>query len=128
MTRILVVDDSSMARTQVRAMLQRQGYEVIEASDGLEALVQLDEHPQAGLLILDVHMPNMNGMELLERLRSRGLSNPVIFLTAEADPEVIRRAKGLGANAWLVKPVRSDALASAVVKALAAVEADAHNR
>lgn len=123
-TCILVVDDSSMARAQVRTMLRREGYDVLEAGDGIEALSQLDEHPDAGLLILDLHMPHMNGMELLESLRARGFQRPVIVLSAEADPEVIRRAKGLGARAWLVKPIRPDALLSTVAKTLASVARD----
>lgn len=123
MTSILVVDDSSMARSQLRVMLQKQGYQVIEASDGVEALAQLESSPDAAMIVIDVHMPNMNGLELLESLNAQGVIKPVIFVTAEADPKAIRRAKDLGARAWLVKPVRPDVLKAAIAKTLVALEA-----
>jgi CheY-like chemotaxis protein len=72
--RILVVDDAAMVRAQVRGALKTTRYEVLEASDGLEALAALREHPDIKLVVLDVHMPNMNGLECLEALHAAGSS------------------------------------------------------
>jgi two-component system, chemotaxis family, chemotaxis protein CheY len=118
-TSILLVDDAVMVRIQVRRALERLGYAVLEAGDGEEALLALSEHPDTQLIICDIHMPIMNGIELLEQLQLRGSSIPVVVLTAEAEPEKIRRAKALGAKAWLVKPLKTDVLLSIVTKATA---------
>jgi len=117
MTCILVVDDASMVRLQVGGALRKVGYTVLEAFDGVDALEKLAADPPVNLIMLDIHMPNMNGIEFLERLRARGSTIPVIMLTAEAEPEVIRRAKELGAKAWLVKPLKVDLLTATVRRA-----------
>jgi len=116
--RVLVVDDAAMVRAQLRGALQRSGYEVLEAGDGIEALAQVDACPDIKLIVLDIHMPNMNGLECLERLRERGSTTPVIILTAEADPEIVRRAKALGAKGWLKKPLKVDLMGAMVAKAV----------
>jgi CheY-like chemotaxis protein len=121
-TRILVVDDAAMVRAQLRAALPRSDYEVIDASDGLEALAKLEANPAVKLIVLDIHMPNMNGLECLEVLSARGSTVPVIVLTAEADPEIVRRAKALGAKAWLKKPLKAEFLLPMVAKAVAPPE------
>jgi two-component system, chemotaxis family, chemotaxis protein CheY len=118
MTAILVVDDASMVRKQVANVLRAAGYSVVEAFDGVDALAKLGDSPAAKLIMLDIHMPNMNGLEFLERLRASGSTIPVIVLTAEAEPEVIRRAKQLGARAWLIKPLKGELLKAAVEKAV----------
>lgn len=116
--RVLVVDDAAMVRAQLRGALQRSGYQVVEAGDGIEALAQLDACPDVRLIVLDIHMPNMNGLECLERLHARGTTTPVVILTAEADPEVVRRAKALGAKGWLKKPLKVDLMGAMVAKAV----------
>ena len=98
-TSILVVDDASLVRAQLRGALRKVDFVVLEAGDGVEALAQLEANAASvKLIICDIHMPNMNGLELLERLHATGSTTPVIILTAEADPEIIRRAKALGAR------------------------------
>jgi CheY-like chemotaxis protein len=121
-TSILVVDDAAMVRAQVRNALKASGYDVLEARDGLEALEGIKAHPHVKLIILDIHMPNMNGLECLEALRAMGSTTPVVVLTAEADPEIVRRAKALGARAWLKKPLKSELLGVMVDKAVASNE------
>ena len=119
---VLVVDDSSLVRRRVSAALTRQGYCVIEAVDGVDALGKLGEHTDTRLIICDVNMPNMNGLELLEQLQERGSQVPVVMLTTEGEPELIRRAKSLGAKGWLIKPFKTEMLAATVEK-LASVTA-----
>jgi DNA-binding response OmpR family regulator len=102
-SRILVADDEPHIRQVVRAYLEREGYDVIEASDGETAL----EHGRSGgldLLVLDVMLPGRSGFDVLRALRSEGSSVGVLMLTARDD--VIDRVAGLelGADDYVVKP------------------------
>jgi two-component system chemotaxis response regulator CheY len=115
-TNVLVVDDSLLVRRQVGIALKGLGYVVRDAVDGVDALEKLDEVPDTHLIVCDVNMPRMNGIELLERLSARGSSVPVVMLTTEGQPELIQRAKSLGAKGWLVKPFKPDFLAAAAKK------------
>jgi len=115
-SRVLVVDDSMLVRRQVGTALKVQGYEVVEAVDGFDALEKLAGHPDTRLIVCDVNMPRMNGLEFLEQLSSKGNQVPVVMLTTEGQPELIQKAKALGAKGWLVKPFKPDYLAAAAKK------------
>ena len=115
-TNILVVDDSLMVRRQVGTALKALGYAVSEAVDGVDALQKLEAQPDTRLIVCDVNMPNMNGLEFLEQLRSRGMLVPVVMLTTEGQPDIIQRAKSLGAKGWLVKPFKPEFLAATAKK------------
>jgi two-component system chemotaxis response regulator CheY len=118
MKKVLVVDDSEVVRKQVGGCLAAAGFTVVGASDGLDALARLDEHPDTSLMILDINMPRMNGLELLEELAKRGTipGLPVLVLTTEADPALVARARKAGAKGWVVKPLKTDLLLAAVRK------------
>jgi two-component system chemotaxis response regulator CheY len=113
---VLVIDDSTMVRTLVGNALRTQGYGVLEAADGVEALAQLEAHPGARLIVCDVNMPRMNGLEFLEQLRSRQSTIPVVMLTTEGQPDLIQRAKALGALGWIVKPFKPELLTATARK------------
>jgi DNA-binding response OmpR family regulator len=102
MSRVLVVDDDPHIRELVRVFLHREGLDVHEASDGVEALAKL-ESVKADIVILDVMMPNMDGWELCRRLRQSG-DCPLLMITAKG--ETSQKIKGfqLGADDYLVKP------------------------
>ena len=102
MTKLLVVDDDPHIRELVKLFLAREGFEVIEASDGIEAL-RLLEIDQVNMVILDVMMPNMDGWALCKELRET-TELPVLMLTAKG--ETTQKLKGfeLGADDYLVKP------------------------
>ncbi len=102
MTKLLVVDDDPHIRELVKLFLAREGFEVIEASDGIEAL-RLLEIEQVNMVILDVMMPNMDGWALCKELRET-TELPVLMLTAKG--ETTQKLKGfeLGADDYLVKP------------------------
>lgn len=114
---IMVVDDSLMVRQQVSAALADAGFTVIEATDGLDALHKL-ESTVPDLIVLDLNMPNLNGLELLKRIREKPtLSNvPVVMLTTEGQPKLMQEAKGLGAKGWIIKPFKAEMLVRAVEK------------
>jgi two-component system chemotaxis response regulator CheY len=101
---VIVVDDSKTARAQVRHVLEEAGYEVVEAANGREGLTKLTEHPETALVICDVNMPVMGGLEMLERIRTDKLAARFLMLTTEADPSLHRRALQAGVSGWIVKP------------------------
>jgi two-component system chemotaxis response regulator CheY len=112
-TKVLVIDDSMMVRRQVGTALAAAGFAIVEACDGADALDKLASNADIGLVVCDVNMPRMNGLEFLEKVRA-GL--PVMMLTTEGQPELIQRAKALGAKGWLVKPFKPDLLVAAARK------------
>jgi two-component system chemotaxis response regulator CheY len=119
-TTVMIVDDSQMVRKQVARTLVAAGFTVIEAQDGTDALARLSQaDPRPSLIILDVNMPNMGGIEFLRSLRGRGVDfiiPPVVMLTTEGEPRLMQEAKGLGAKGWIVKPFRPEMLVAAVQK------------
>jgi two-component system chemotaxis response regulator CheY len=116
--KVLVVDDSLMVRKQVARALTEAGYAVLEAIDGVDALEKLSATPDTQLVVCDVNMPRMSGIEFLENMKREGgaLLVPVIMLTTEGQIELIQRAKALGAKGWIVKPLKADLLLAAAKK------------
>jgi two-component system chemotaxis response regulator CheY len=114
----MIVDDSAMVRRQVRLALEGAGFVVVEAVDGEDARDKLAAHATTRLVVCDVNMPKMNGLELLERMRADGRMDavPIVMLTTEGQPELIHRANSLGAKGWLVKPFKPDTLVAVVRK------------
>jgi len=117
-TKILVVDDSETIRMQVRKALAPNGYEIVEAVDGLDGLDRLRAMPDIDVVLCDVNMPRVTGIELVARARGEGLLQPIVMLTSEGQPALIRRARELGAKGWIVKPFKVDQLV-AVIKRMA---------
>ncbi|MBE9213528.1 hybrid sensor histidine kinase/response regulator [Plectonema cf. radiosum LEGE 06105] len=103
---VLVVDDAISLRQTISLTLQKYGYQVIQAQNGVEALEKLQHHPQIDLVISDLEMPRMNGFELLSNLRQNSdLANlPVVVLTSRSAEKHRQLAQALGANAYLTKP------------------------
>ena len=115
---ILLVDDSRTVRVQVGAAIRDKGYNVVEASDGLEALAVLEKRRDIALVISDVNMPGMDGLELLEAIQRRAdcAKLPVVILTTEARQQLVDRAKSAGAKGWMIKPFNPQVLLAAVQK------------
>lgn len=105
MADVLAVDDSPSMRALVRATLEAQGLTVIQAEDGLAGL-ELARTEVARVCLVDVNMPRMDGITLVEELRKLPAyrRTPILMLTTEVDPDKKARAKGAGATGWLVKP------------------------
>lgn len=104
--RILIVDDNSMSRDLLRQTLERQGHHVEEASGGQQALDTLGEQAY-DLVLLDLRMPDLSGLEVLERLQEQGLLSrqTVVMLSASDEMDVVARCIELGAEDYLIKPV-----------------------
>ena len=108
----LIVDDSETIRNEVRRALAQAGFAVTEARDGAEGLKAAMGRSDISLIVLDVNMPVMNGLDMLDRLREdpQGAAIPVLLLTTEAQDTLVERAKKAGAKGWLVKPVKPEML------------------
>jgi len=115
MKKILVVDDSDAIRNQISRALLGAGFDVVLAKDGLEGLAQA-QTTDLSMILLDVNMPGLNGLDLLDRLNAAGTTDkvPVLMLTTEAHESMVVRAKNGGAKGWVIKPVRMEVLISAV--------------
>ena len=122
MKKVLVVDDSPTVRQQVSMALKQAGFVVIEANDGMDGAAKVAANPDIGMVILDVNMPRMNGLEMLEKIKQapENAKLSVIMLTSEGERSLIDRAKKAGAKGWIVKPFKADLLVGAVRKLLAA--------
>ena len=118
--KILVVDDSDTVRQQVRLALAPAGYELIDAVDGLDGLSKMRIHRDLAAVLCDVNMPNMTGLQMVEAARGDGTTLPIIMLTSEGQPSLIKRARELGAKGWIVKPFKMELLLAAVNKVTAA--------
>lgn len=103
MTKLLVVDDDAYIRELVKVFLQNEGLEVIEATDGVDALSKLASE-KVDMIVMDIMMPNMDGWTLCEEIRSFNTDLPILMLTAKG--ETSQKVKGfhLGTDDYLVKP------------------------
>jgi two-component system, chemotaxis family, chemotaxis protein CheY len=114
--RVLVIDDAALVRAYYRQALERAGYHVDEALNGLEALEKILLH-SFDLLIVDVNMPQMDGVTFLRTLREKELpvsATPALVTSTEAGPQDVAAARAAGANYYAVKPLKQDALTELV--------------
>jgi len=104
---ILVVDDSATMVMSVRGSLELVGFEVETAADGAKAMVKLAGGLKPDLIITDINMPNMGGLEFIKNVRTLSgyAFTPILTLTTESDVAKRDEAKKLGATGWLVKPI-----------------------
>jgi two-component system chemotaxis response regulator CheY len=116
----LTVDDSKTMRDMVAFTLQGAGFDVIQAVDGKDALSQLGGQT-VDVIITDLNMPNMNGIELIKSLRSNPAYKftPILMLTTESDENAKSEGKNAGATGWIVKPFNPEKLVQVVNKVCA---------
>ena len=118
MKKVLVVDDSQSIRNEVSDALAPAGFNVLQAADANEAFACLARHQDISMVVLDVNMPGMSGIDVLERIRQNLAEQdlPVLMLTTEAERSLVDRAKKAGAKGWLLKPVKAPLLVSTVTR------------
>lgn len=116
--KILVVDDSMTVRQQVGAVLTQAGYEVVEAADGVEGAEKIAAEADIAMVVCDVNMPRMNGLDMVQKVKSdpSNAALPIVMLTTEGNPALIQQAKGAGAKGWILKPFKPDQLLATVEK------------
>ena len=116
---ILTVDDSASIRMTTKIALTNAGYQVTEAVDGADGLSKA-KNGSFDLIVTDLNMPNMNGLEMIEALRQSPAHTgiPIIFLTTESDADMKARAKAAGATGWVTKPFDPEHLVKIARKVL----------
>ncbi len=116
---ILTVDDSISMRQVVSFALLAAGYEVVEATDGADAVGKLSG--RVDMVITDLNMPRMDGIDLIRHIRTKSLHKhiPILMLTTESQPAKKEAAKAAGATCWMVKPFKPEQLLSVVSRVLA---------
>jgi two-component system, chemotaxis family, chemotaxis protein CheY len=115
MARILIVDDVTPIRDIVISILQKRGHRIFEAKNGDDAL-KIAREKKVHMVLTDVNMPGMDGISLIERMRSieSYKSVPIVVLAKEAKDENVQRAKAAGATDWVAKPFTEDSLVNKV--------------
>jgi DNA-binding response OmpR family regulator len=105
-TRILVADDSETVLLMLQRRLEMEGYDVVTATDGIEALERINDQASEKLdvILLDAMMPNKSGIEVLEELRDTGSKIPVLMISAHLDAQEPERMRKLGATDVIPKP------------------------
>lgn len=115
---VLIVDDEPDVRALISIALTKADYDVIEAEEGEQALEALDSGQKIDLILCDMYMPNVNGLEAVTLFRSSYQSIPVIVITGKPDAQYAKRLFEQGVLTYLVKPLEQGALLAAVRKAL----------
>jgi two-component system chemotaxis response regulator CheY len=121
MASVLVVDDSSTVRNELCDFLSSSGLSAVSAVDGRDGLAKLQADPDIKLVVSDVHMPDMDGLTMVEKIRGELLNTDVniIMLTTENSPEMKARGKAAGVKGWIVKPFNGAAVISSIRKLVA---------
>ena len=106
MTQLLVADDSETVLLMLQRRLEMEGYDVLTATDGVEALERLRElaPKEPDIILLDAMMPNMSGTEVLEEIRGKGSKVPIVMISAHLDAQEPDRMRSLGATDCIPKP------------------------
>jgi len=115
MKRIMTVDDSATVRQVLNLTLTEAGYDVIEAVDGMDALLKLEEQ-SVDVLVTDLNMPELDGVSLIKHVRNIAGNRfmPIIMLTTESQQDKKQEGKMAGASGWITKPFRPEQLLSVV--------------
>lgn len=114
---VMVVDDAESMRGLVSITLNNAGYSTVEAESGMDALEKLSVQP-VNMIISDVNMPGMNGIELVKQLKSNPSHKfiPVVMLTTHKTDDMKRQGQAAGAKAWIVKPFKPETILKVVQK------------
>lgn len=118
MLKLLVVDDSMIIRNMVKRTIESQCDLLLLANDGLEGLNQWRNAKSVNVIITDINMPNMNGLEMVSALRKEGCNAVILCLTTESSAEKKEAGKRAGADGWLVKPFSPETLIQTIAKAI----------
>lgn len=115
---IFIIDDSATMLMSVQQSLEMAGFKVETASDGLQAFNKLKTGLKPDLIITDINMPNMNGLDFIKNARTLLRFTPILALTTESQGAKRDQAKSLGATGWLVKPVSGPDLIKVIKQVL----------
>ena len=107
MHKLLIVDDSEFQRTKIESEFPSDSFTVLHGSDGLEGLKHCDEHSDIDLVICDLNMPNMNGFDMVSKIReiSGYESTPILMMSTDTSMKAKEEGKARGVTGWIVKPL-----------------------
>jgi DNA-binding response OmpR family regulator len=117
MASVLVADDEENVRMMLRIVLDDEGYSVLEAADGRQALKMIEEH-DPDVILLDVKMPHLSGLEVLRKLHEQGTDHRVVILSGATEEEDILRMYGAGAYDYVTKPYEPEVVLGAIERVL----------
>jgi DNA-binding response OmpR family regulator len=113
---LLMVEDDTVTAELIKVVMENNGYQVVYASDGRKAQSQIEALPPPALVLLDIGLPHVNGLELLDQIRKKPswARVPVVMLTAAAEQADICKAIMAGATEYILKPFKPDALSARI--------------
>ena len=117
MAKILIVDDSRFSRKLIVGALQSTEYEIIQAEDGVQGLAMIEQH-HPDCVVSDLLMPNMDGVDLLRKVRSDGSDIPIIIVSADIQQSSRQKCEELGVSGFLSKPFDRETLLACIDNAL----------
>lgn len=116
MTRVLIADDSETILLLMRTRLEMEGYEVLTATDGVEAIEAIRNGPAPDILLLDAMMPRKSGIDALRELRDDGLETPVLIVSAHQDEMDAGAADAAEVSGYITKPIDFDRLFACIAE------------
>ncbi|HEX4879555.1 MAG TPA: response regulator [Limnobacter sp.] len=118
MKTVLLLDDARAIRSVFGELIRRAGFEAKTASTAEEGFQYIEENGTPDLIVTDINMPGITGLEFCRRVRSMTKHVPILVLSALSDKELIREAKEAGVNGWMLKPVEPEYFMNRVISAL----------
>lgn len=119
--KILVIDDEPIIIKALSRAFEKENFQVLTAQDGQKGLQSIIHH-HPDLILLDIMMPNLTGLEVLEKVKKRGITIPIILMTAYGDANTEKRAKELNVAAYITKPFNNiDDIISLVKQTLSSI-------
>jgi CheY-like chemotaxis protein len=124
--KVMVVDDSALMHQMYKMALTRYNCTLVSAKNGQEGLDQLARHPDIDLILLDINMPVMGGLEFLQKVKALGThaAVPIVLQSTEGKEEDTKRGMEMGASGYLTKPIRTAALHAMIDKLVPSGQAD----
>lgn len=124
LTLVLIVDDAAFSRRMLRKYVEAEGYQVLEASNGKQALEMVEKH-HPSCILTDLLMPDVDGFQLLKLLREQGEEIPIAIITADIQDASRQRGVELGVTSFIHKPVKEDQVRQTIRQLLQREGADA---
>jgi len=125
--KLLYVEDDEKARTATLKLLNNFFTDIVVAEDGLEA-IDIISNNEFGLILSDINMPSLNGLDMLEKIRSAGNETPIIFLSAHNESKYFTQAIKLGAEYFILKPIQQEQFVDAIAKGIKTIKLKTQNK
>ena len=126
--KIIIIDDSEIVLNELINLLEPKGYQLIKALDGRAGMQVIKNNLDGALILLDYHMPNYNGLDMIEKLQEENVPlPPVVMLTTEAREHHMTRSNKLGILAWIIKPLKPELISNLIPEMVNNLVAESRN-